>query len=604
MAEPVYILNTELLHITGNIGLQLCQAAETIEPYCAIGAQKIRAVWYLYLETDYARRLLLEANFGIQNKQVNILSRHPFESVSMSDDDAPPLEQIVFKDIPLCDPNGDELILAYLRSHKQIKIAGPLCSTRYTIKGKKSTPFLSGERSILVQADFSPPLPGNTQMGKYNVRVSHRSQKVFCQRCCTDDHHRTSDVSVCPSYRHDDVQTVAFRGDYNIMSNYFITDVVVYGKHFRSAEHAFQFRKCDISKRDDLAQQILTSSSPSAAKRIASGLSKNELQRWHKDKLHIKIMYEVLHAKAVSNIDFHNALLNTGDKMIAECTKDRVWGSGLSPFHTRTSHCYPGANLTGKILMDLRERLKDSSLSSAAAVPYHIITDNVDTSRPPPPLAAPPTIKPSDINSSAASTLSGDVTHMDTTSTTTTPHVSSPTIGDDSLPAAASNSVVSPSPTSDISVVSPPSSAATSGVSPPSPDVKNNINASLSPAQNTEQNVPPLLSNESAITLQSSQSVPTTPKKSKLFKDDILNRPPFSPLAGILLCSNRRRATAVRRLPLVPDDNIDNNELRMFDYNSMDNYLASETEMGWDHDSIASEIICSADFEGEFANAI
>ena len=48
--------------------------------------------------------------------------------------------------------------------------------------------------------------------------------------------------------------------------------------------------------------------------------------------------------------------MNTGDKLIVECTRDAVWGVGLTPHQAITTkpEWFKGANLGGVLLMELR----------------------------------------------------------------------------------------------------------------------------------------------------------------------------------------------------------------------------------------------------------
>ena len=84
---------------------------------------------------------------------------------------------------------------------------------------------------VYVQADFTPSLPD-----------THESHVVYCTRC------KTSDVNECDAYHADDGKVVAFRSDYNIMSNFLMCKVVCVGKEFQPTEHAFQWRKCTDCK--------------------------------------------------------------------------------------------------------------------------------------------------------------------------------------------------------------------------------------------------------------------------------------------------------------------------------------------------------------------
>ena len=259
----------------------------------------------------------------MNGKIVNILDKNPFEDKNI---DGPPLEKIVFKDIPFGDSNGEALINNYLADHPHVKVMSDIGFEKLRSKDKfADLSYHSGERFVYAQADFSPALPGNTQIGDYNVRIYHRSQDVFCRRCNTKNMHKTSDIHECASYRTDQNQVIAFRGDCNILSNFFMCKISVFGREFRSAEHAYQWRKCLDCLRPDLAARIQKAVTPKRAKMIANEIHRKQLDQWHSAKGHIIIMNEVLYAKSESNVDFRSRILNSGEKLLAESTRDLKW---------------------------------------------------------------------------------------------------------------------------------------------------------------------------------------------------------------------------------------------------------------------------------------
>ena len=246
------------------------------------------------------------------------------------------------------------------------------------------TPYKTGDRFVMAQADFSPSLPGNTQMASYNVRIWHKSQEIFCRRCKSKNHHKTSDVDHCDQYRGNSDDVITFRDDCDILSNVFMSNVTVFGRVFRSAEHAYQWRKCIDCLRPDLASRIMRAYTPKKAKMIARALSSREIGKWRNVSGHVMVMREVLYAKAMSNIDFCHFVANSGDKIIAECTRDMLWGTGLSPYLTKTSRMFPGENLLGELLMQLRHMLRSGRKPSSPSIPESMLPLPVDTSMPPP----------------------------------------------------------------------------------------------------------------------------------------------------------------------------------------------------------------------------
>ena len=150
---------------------------------------------------------------------------------------------------------------------------------------------------MYVKADFSPALPENTQIGCYNVPISHRSQEPHCRQC--DDYsHRTDDIQKCPNYQPDDGQIVAFREDWDILSNFFMIKVKVFGRTFKSAEHAYQWKKSMDCLGEDVANSTQAAPSARQAKKVASLFDGNVEREWRDAKGHIIVMSDVLMAKS------------------------------------------------------------------------------------------------------------------------------------------------------------------------------------------------------------------------------------------------------------------------------------------------------------------
>lgn len=140
-----------------------------------------------------------------------------------------------------------------------------------------------------------------------------------------------------------------FRGFYSFLSNFFNVKVSYRGHTFHNSEAAFQAAKCP-DRVDDFTR--------------ISGRSARELGRhlpicpdWEQAKE--QIMYEVCLAKFTQNKHLAEALLATGNRMLAEenYRNDTEWGicAGV------------GQNKLGKILMRIREELRYASLDKVKA---------------------------------------------------------------------------------------------------------------------------------------------------------------------------------------------------------------------------------------------
>lgn len=128
------------------------------------------------------------------------------------------------------------------------------------------------------------------------------------------------------------------------LTNWSPHSIVIWGHHFKSAEHAFQFRK-HSQNNSKVAQKILLASCPDEAKKLGWSAPIN-LDEWERERQNI--MFEILSAKYIQHEDVQQALKNTGDKPIIQYTEDEdtFWGIGKNG---------NGRNTMGKLWMLLRE---------------------------------------------------------------------------------------------------------------------------------------------------------------------------------------------------------------------------------------------------------
>jgi N-glycosidase YbiA len=137
-----------------------------------------------------------------------------------------------------------------------------------------------------------------------------------------------------------------FSGPFDPLNNFSAHTVNIWGKTFQTVEHAFQWKKFELTE-PELANKIEKAGSPWLAK-IYSKESKNYLARWHDIK--VEIMFDIVSAKVAQHQDVRKILMATGDKKIVENSPvDDFWGCGSDG---------KGQNQSGKILMRIRKESK------------------------------------------------------------------------------------------------------------------------------------------------------------------------------------------------------------------------------------------------------
>ena len=134
------------------------------------------------------------------------------------------------------------------------------------------------------------------------------------------------------------------------------------GMKFVTSEHAYQWRVCTETLREDLAEKVISTKFPIDAKNIAAEIKSDDLNS-HWNVIKYDVMREVLQAKIDTSTTFRNALLDTGDIKLAEGREDMIWGSGLTFSHTIPTkpEYWPGSNKLASILESLRSTLRSAS---------------------------------------------------------------------------------------------------------------------------------------------------------------------------------------------------------------------------------------------------
>ena len=143
-----------------------------------------------------------------------------------------------------------------------------------------------------------------------------------------------------------------FRGKYGFLSNFHRQAFVLAGLEYGSGEHAFNAGK---TLDPEAAEQVRAAATPAIAKRLGRTVPLRE--QWD-DIVRFEVMRVVLEAK-FTNPGLRAHLLATGTALLVEGTTwhDRVWGSCTCDEH----RAWPGANHLGRMLVDLRARLRGDS---------------------------------------------------------------------------------------------------------------------------------------------------------------------------------------------------------------------------------------------------
>lgn len=130
------------------------------------------------------------------------------------------------------------------------------------------------------------------------------------------------------------------------------------GNEFMTAEHYMMYQKALLFSDTDAAQRLLAAKNPGEAKAIGREVKGFDQAKWNDCRFDIVVSGNI--AKFSGHPPLKEFLLNTGNRVLVEASPvDKIWGNGLAeddPDCERPD-LWPGENLLGFALMEVRERL-------------------------------------------------------------------------------------------------------------------------------------------------------------------------------------------------------------------------------------------------------
>ena len=176
---------------------------------------------------------------------------------------------------------------------------------------------------------------------------------------------------------------IAFHSEHSFLSSFYKTEIN-YGQHnYTSSEQGIQHTKAKIHKNEDIAHEIMQTNEPIKIKRLGDKIKPNEAWQRNQDKW----AEEITFAKFDQNPKLAQALADTKQAPLLECTLSNHWGVGVQISHPdlyKRSFKPRGKNTLGKILERKREDIRRTIASTTPpALPP-----------PPPPTVPPPNAKP------------------------------------------------------------------------------------------------------------------------------------------------------------------------------------------------------------------
>ena len=152
---------------------------------------------------------------------------------------------------------------------------------------------------------------------------------------------------------------------YGFLSNWYLSPFSVDGIRFSSMEQYMMYKKAVLFEDKDIAAQILNTDDVGLIKEFGRKVSNYNDSVWN--GMRQVVIYKGLLEKFRQNEDLREALLATGDNILAECAvKDCIWGIGLSMTddNRHDLNAWKGQNLLGYSLMLVRDELRKTILRS------------------------------------------------------------------------------------------------------------------------------------------------------------------------------------------------------------------------------------------------
>ncbi|MBR2742161.1 MAG: TIGR02452 family protein [Clostridia bacterium] len=146
---------------------------------------------------------------------------------------------------------------------------------------------------------------------------------------------------------------------YGCFSNWYARGFTVDGISYLHVEQYMMAGKARLCGDEERLSAVLRAKSPSECKRLGRSVTPFDAEAW--DKAKYDIVKTGARAKFAQNADLKAVLMSTGDALIAEASpKDKIWGIGIGAAEAaeRAPSDWPGENLLGKVLMELRDEFK------------------------------------------------------------------------------------------------------------------------------------------------------------------------------------------------------------------------------------------------------
>jgi len=152
----------------------------------------------------------------------------------------------------------------------------------------------------------------------------------------------------------EDNDKLIFYGQGSPLSNFHKAKLKINNRTYNCTEQYIQYQKATLFDDDERASRIMLQDSPLSMKKIANTIRGFEKGVWERHNR--AIVKEALLAKFSQHDYLHDYLKRTGHKILAEGTRDKYWGIGISLNNVNSLDMeqWSGDNLMGLLLQEVR----------------------------------------------------------------------------------------------------------------------------------------------------------------------------------------------------------------------------------------------------------
>jgi ribA/ribD-fused uncharacterized protein len=154
--------------------------------------------------------------------------------------------------------------------------------------------------------------------------------------------------------------TICFFGRYTPLSNFYPSTYNLAGTQYNCMEQFIQQRKAEVLGSDEIAHKIMNIENPEQQQKLGRSVP-GDIAKWNRQAR--SEVLPALHEKFRQNPELKAYLLSTDNKILAEASTNKLWGTGMKLDNPLLfdKNQWQGDNILGNMLMTVRENLKSSS---------------------------------------------------------------------------------------------------------------------------------------------------------------------------------------------------------------------------------------------------